>query len=61
MMTLKQALLSMLIVSQTAMFVSHNAEASLGSMVSEGQAKFNFRFRHEAVDQDGILEDAVST
>ena len=61
MMTLKQALLSMLIVSQTAMFVSHNAEASLGSMVSEGQAKFNFRFRYEAVDQDGILEDASAS
>ena len=58
---LKRTFMSAVLVSLAAPVLTQEANASLGTMVREGQAKFNFRFRHEGVDQDGMSEDASAS
>ena len=45
----------------TPAFAEEAAPASFTSMFTEGKASFNFRYRYEFVDQDGISRDAKAS
>jgi hypothetical protein len=57
----KHNLLSLLLTPALLSAAALPSQAEVASLFAEGQSKFNFRLRHEAVDQDGVAEDASAT